>query len=733
MIVEKREQLMRDIENHLRLITRQLLKFDTVEEILQYLIDAFQSKFNCDFVGVILKQEDELIPKVWNGGLPNLKNSFPIPVAECSPYLFQESLTYRDDIVKRENCQFMNQLKREKLETWFTVPIQDEHENYGFCAIGYFQYTPLFEMDKSFNEFGKDVAVSLSLAKEKEQERKKIKGIEFITKNITLDESLDALVGRIVEQAGKSTNAAFAGIYLYDEDKNLFFFQPPSYGQLTKPEKIITYRNYVLRDFFKYLEKPGGQELTVPLTLDLKTLGVLHVEKHAMSSVFTKADLEILTVLAEHVATILQNVYLYQQEKEQMKRLQSLLDYEQFLIKKTIEDDGFDNITVISGEIFGKLVLLFDRFIHLLAASNKSLKSSIKLEEVPLLTDRHDSSEYIQCSLIVDDVRKEFLFWPVIVGKDLLGFLAIEDDGEEFDPFDLLAIDLVRNIYSIQFIKQKLVIDTISQVKDHFIDKLLVERIDDLESIIHYMNLFQWNLYRPHRVSVLSITFSELEEEEVDFFEKQSKIYQLFNELKGKISQYDPKIVFARKNDEFVLIVPVEKEKPNEKKYWQTLTNQIKKWLDYRGETSVVKVGIGGVTKQFSDYYKCYQQALQSLNVIKHQEDSEQVAFFEDLGSYTLLHLLKDTEEANFFMNNFLEKLKDHSNSSQVDLFQTLRVYLEQNGSIKKTAENLYIHRSTLLYRLEKIKEILGMDIDDADIRFNLMLTYKLYDLSRTK
>ena len=76
MIVEKREQLMRDIENHLRLITRQLLKFDTVEEILQYLIDAFQSKFNCDFVGVILKQEDELIPKVWNGGLPNLKIHF---------------------------------------------------------------------------------------------------------------------------------------------------------------------------------------------------------------------------------------------------------------------------------------------------------------------------------------------------------------------------------------------------------------------------------------------------------------------------------------------------------------------------------------------------------------------------------------------------------------------------------------------------------------------------------
>lgn len=731
MIANKREQLMRDIENHLRLITRQLLKFDTVEEILQYLIDAFQSKFNCDFVGVILKQGNELVPKVWNGGLQNLKNAFPISVAKCSPILFQQSLTYRDEIVKKQDCQFMNRLKNEDLETWFTVPIQDEHENYGFCAIGYFKYTPLFEMDKSFNEFGKDVAVSLSLAKEKEQERKKVKGIEFITKNLKLDESLDELISKIVEQARKSTGASFAGIYLYDEEKNLFFLQPPFYGQLTKPEKIITYKNYVLKDFFTYLEKPDGQEMTVPLTLDLKTLGVLHVEKKEMSGVFTKADLEILTVLTEHVATILQNVYLYQQQKEQMKRLQSLLDYEQYLIKKTIEEDGFDSITMVSGEIFGKTVLLFDRFCHLLATSDKSLQSAIEMEEVPLFNEAQTNHEYMPCTLSVNGKRKKFLFWPVIVGRDLLGFLALEDQQEELEAFDLLAIDLVRNIYSIQFIKQKLVIDTMSQVKDDFIDQLLVEQIADKESIIQYMNLFQWNLYRPHRVATLSIIFSDLEEAEADLFEKHSKKQQIFNELKGKIAQHDPQIVFAKKNDKFVLLVPVEKEQPDEYKYWQAVADQIKRWLYYRGENSVIKIGIGGITKTFNDYYKCYQQALQSLHVIDNQESTQQIAFFDDLGSYTLLHLLKDTEEANFFMNNYLEKLKKHSSTSQVDLFHTLRVYLEQNGSIKKTADELFIHRSTLLYRLEKIKEYLGMDIDDADVRFNLMLGFKLYDLRK--
>lgn len=55
MTDQKKEKLMTKIENHLRLITRQLLKFDTVEEVLNYLIEAFQSRLNCDFIGVILR------------------------------------------------------------------------------------------------------------------------------------------------------------------------------------------------------------------------------------------------------------------------------------------------------------------------------------------------------------------------------------------------------------------------------------------------------------------------------------------------------------------------------------------------------------------------------------------------------------------------------------------------------------------------------------------------------
>lgn len=64
-----------------------------------------------------------------------------------------------------------------------------------------------------------------------------------------------------------------------------------------------------------------------------------------------------------------------------------------------------------------------------------------------------------------------------------------------------------------------------------------------------------------------------------------------------------------------------------------------------------------------------------------------------------------------------------------MDLLKTLQVYLSHNGNMTETAKELYIHRSTLQYRLEKIEDLLQVDLDNAEHRFNLNMAIKLYDL----
>ena len=62
-----------------------------------------------------------------------------------------------------------------------------------------------------------------------------------------------------------------------------------------------------------------------------------------------------------------------------------------------------------------------------------------------------------------------------------------------------------------------------------------------------------------------------------------------------------------------------------------------------------------------------------------------------------------------------LKRLKEHDDNSQVSYLHTLRVYLDNNLSVTKTASALFLHRSTLLDRLAHITAMLGSDLKDPD------------------
>lgn len=129
------------------------------------------------------------------------------------------------------------------------------------------------------------------------------------------------------------------------------------------------------------------------------------------------------------------------------------------------------------------------------------------------------------------------------------------------------------------------------------------------------------------------------------------------------------------------------------------------------------------------DYFHCYKQALQALKIVCQRYRSKGFLCFNGLGSYKVLHNLQDSGTASLFIREYLDPLLEYVEGGNKDLFDTLYVYLRVSGNLKDTAEHLHIHRNTLKYRLGKISELLKLNIEDAEIRFNLMLAYKLYDL----
>ena len=130
-----------------------------------------------------------------------------------------------------------------------------------------------------------------------------------------------------------------------------------------------------------------------------------------------------------------------------------------------------------------------------------------------------------------------------------------------------------------------------------------------------------------------------------------------------------------------------------------------------------------GVSGVFSNLYEANQAWFQATSALQNgflQDGNGTVFYFQD---YLLPQLLSGALSGRpswVYYPNGLKKLKVHDEASQVSYLETLRVYLDNNLSVTRTAAALYLHRSTLLDRLAHITQMLGRDLKDPDFCLTL-------------
>jgi hypothetical protein len=131
-------------------------------------------------------------------------------------------------------------------------------------------------------------------------------------------------------------------------------------------------------------------------------------------------------------------------------------------------------------------------------------------------------------------------------------------------------------------------------------------------------------------------------------------------------------------------------------------------------------VGVGGFVERPEHLPRSYREAMQALTVRRRQADPRGLITFEDLGLYRLLATPEGRREANAFVEDWLGALLAYDEERHADLVHTLGAYLDHSGNYDDTAAALHIHRSTLRYRLQRIRDLSGHDLAHADVRLNL-------------
>jgi len=137
-------------------------------------------------------------------------------------------------------------------------------------------------------------------------------------------------------------------------------------------------------------------------------------------------------------------------------------------------------------------------------------------------------------------------------------------------------------------------------------------------------------------------------------------------------------------------------------------------------------VGRSRIASDPNDLHRAASEALLAANVAEGDAERPVLAF-DDTGAYRLLlsAMSEDPGELQRFYAETVEPLVSYDEQYETDLVQTVEAFLDADGNVAGTAQRLFTHRHTIRYRLERVRELTGLDVGSTDGREKLSLGLK--------
>ena len=174
---------------------------------------------------------------------------------------------------------------------------------------------------------------------------------------------------------------------------------------------------------------------------------------------------------------------------------------------------------------------------------------------------------------------------------------------------------------------------------------------------------------------------------------------------------------------EFVLPADVARD---ERRMAETLRDDMRGILRTGGD-GAVSVGVGTVRDGLHGIRRSHAEARQALLLGRRLSGPGHLTLFGELGVYRLIFAAESLPELRDLYQQTLGGLLAYDKQNNAGLVSTLDAFFAANGSPKEAAERLGVHRNTVLYRLDRIREITGYDLDDAGVRMRLHLALHIH------
>lgn len=398
------------------------------------------------------------------------------------------------------------------------------------------------------------------------------------------------------------------------------------------------------------------------------------------------------------------------------------------LLDALYSNKGIQSLVDVASEVFENPVFINDTSYKIIAMSHSFSFQNQTLEEEKELgyihadnlqamkrdgmyAEKLNSTSNIITSKRTDK-NETWLFSTVKLQGIAVANIALVDGVRSFRKLDYELLERFTQLIAIEMAKNDFYKDNLGVMYSYLLQDLLSEKSMNKKNLSQRLAYLDWKVYDWFMILVITDSNEEMSQKKIDYIPRQLK--RIIADCHWVV--YKHKLVF------FI-------SRPSK----DVLTQ-----ADRDAVISFLKSNhlVGGVSQPFNDLLDSayfYKQAFRAVDVGVFTKVNDVLFHYDDLISMYASQLLLKRNELLDFTPECIKVIKQHDEEKGTELLPTLECYLQYVGDPVTAAEEMNIHRNTLLYRINKIKDLTKIDLENGNIRFNIQLYFKLVTFLKGK
>ncbi len=393
---------------------------------------------------------------------------------------------------------------------------------------------------------------------------------------------------------------------------------------------------------------------------------------------------------------------------------------------------GINNILVEIGNTLGNQIFLKDyhfnqcRSVRVINIPKIKSLFEFMLEDVNSIKAEDLKNDDIMNSNImtvsINGMDMDRIAVPVIINNNIYGHLIMYGVFHKINELEVMSLTILSNLISMDMLKKISSFEFANKHKENFFLNLISSHESCRRKAIGMVADFNLEIYSRYSVVTIEYQKQEFENRATDVYNALMVQSTYMIDL---ICNRAHNNVIVIKNGYQINILFMWKRADDYKAIIEKITDDIQNMMYNKTYKLPYNIGIGRVYDSIDKVLRSYMDSKRALCAAQTY-CNELVVDFDELGIYKLLCHEDLYDELIAFYDETLKPLVVYDRRRDTELIKSLIYYFEMNGNLKKMSEKLFTHYNTVLYRVNRIQEITGKNLDDEEDRYGLHTALKI-------